>query len=248
MSADYHTGLQSAPCCCNFFFCGASTQFRALASPPYCASRSHADTPHSVGLLWSSDQPDAETSTWQHTTLTSDKNPCSRGDANSQSQQASGSWPTPWTAGPLGSTCCCKWVCSVKFGFNFALYDGKANWIGHILRRHCLRNYVTEGRVKGRIKVVGRQWKRRKQLLHNLQERRWSCNLKDGAPDRTRLWTRFGRGYGPVSRQWRRNEWIVRCWQVRNTGSDECADDGHHDWKWTCFDECGDTGLEWNRY
>jgi hypothetical protein len=26
-------------------------------------SRSHSDTPHSVGLLWTSDQPDAETST-----------------------------------------------------------------------------------------------------------------------------------------------------------------------------------------
>jgi hypothetical protein len=33
------------------------------------ASRSHSDTPHSVGLLWTSDQPAAETSTWQHTTL-----------------------------------------------------------------------------------------------------------------------------------------------------------------------------------
>jgi hypothetical protein len=28
------------------------------------ASRSHSDTPHSVGLLWTSDQHDAETSTW----------------------------------------------------------------------------------------------------------------------------------------------------------------------------------------
>jgi hypothetical protein len=28
------------------------------------ASRSHADTPHSVGLLWTSDQPDEETSTY----------------------------------------------------------------------------------------------------------------------------------------------------------------------------------------
>jgi len=27
------------------------------------ASRSHSDTPHSVGLLWTSDQPDAENST-----------------------------------------------------------------------------------------------------------------------------------------------------------------------------------------
>jgi hypothetical protein len=34
------------------------------------------DTPHSVGLLWTSDQPVAETSTWQHTTLTRDRHPC----------------------------------------------------------------------------------------------------------------------------------------------------------------------------
>jgi hypothetical protein len=33
------------------------------------ASRSHSDTPQSVGLLWTSDQPFAETSTWQHTQL-----------------------------------------------------------------------------------------------------------------------------------------------------------------------------------
>jgi hypothetical protein len=34
------------------------------------ASRSHSGTPHSLGYLWTSDQPEAETSTWQHTTLT----------------------------------------------------------------------------------------------------------------------------------------------------------------------------------
>jgi len=37
------------------------------------SSRSHSDTPHSVRLLWTSDQPDAETSTWQHTTLIRDR-------------------------------------------------------------------------------------------------------------------------------------------------------------------------------
>jgi hypothetical protein len=31
------------------------------------------DAPHSVGLLWTSDQSVAETSTWQHTTLTTEK-------------------------------------------------------------------------------------------------------------------------------------------------------------------------------
>jgi hypothetical protein len=34
------------------------------------ASQSHSDTPCSVGLLWTSDQPDAETFTWKYTTLT----------------------------------------------------------------------------------------------------------------------------------------------------------------------------------
>jgi len=34
------------------------------------ASRSHSDTPHSIGHLWTSDQPNADASTWQHTTLT----------------------------------------------------------------------------------------------------------------------------------------------------------------------------------
>jgi len=35
-------------------------------------SRPHSDTPQSVGLAWTSDRSDAETSTWQHTTLTTD--------------------------------------------------------------------------------------------------------------------------------------------------------------------------------
>jgi hypothetical protein len=39
-------------------------------------SWSHKDAPQSVGLLWTSDQSVAETSTWQHTTLTTDKHPC----------------------------------------------------------------------------------------------------------------------------------------------------------------------------
>ena len=31
---------------------------------------SHSDTPHSVGLHWTSDQTDTQTSSWQHTKLT----------------------------------------------------------------------------------------------------------------------------------------------------------------------------------
>jgi hypothetical protein len=43
------------------------------------ASRSHSVTPHSVRLLWTSDQSDANTSSWQHTTLTTDRHPCPGG-------------------------------------------------------------------------------------------------------------------------------------------------------------------------
>jgi len=39
------------------------------------ASRSHSDTRGSVGLLCTSDQPDAEICTWQHATLTRERPP-----------------------------------------------------------------------------------------------------------------------------------------------------------------------------
>jgi hypothetical protein len=58
-------------------------------------SRSHYsnNAPQSVGLLWTSDQFVAEASTWQYTTLTTDKHPCPRWDSNPQYQQASGLRP-----------------------------------------------------------------------------------------------------------------------------------------------------------
>jgi hypothetical protein len=57
------------------------------------ASRSHSDIPHSMGLLWTGDEPDAETSSWQHTTVTRDRNSCPRQDSNPQFQQANGRNP-----------------------------------------------------------------------------------------------------------------------------------------------------------
>jgi hypothetical protein len=50
---------------------------------------------HSRGLLWTSNRPAAETSTWQHTTLTRDRRPYTWWDSNTQSQQASCRRPTP---------------------------------------------------------------------------------------------------------------------------------------------------------
>ena len=66
-------------------------------------SRTHSDTPQSVGLLWTSDRSVAETSTWQHTTLTRDKRSCPWRYSNPQSQQACGRRPTPSTAQPQRS-------------------------------------------------------------------------------------------------------------------------------------------------
>jgi hypothetical protein len=45
-------------------------------------SRSYSDTSHSVELLWMSDRSVAETSTWQHKTITTDRHPCPRRDSN----------------------------------------------------------------------------------------------------------------------------------------------------------------------
>jgi hypothetical protein len=63
------------------------------------------DTSHSVGLLWKSDQLVAENSTWQHTTLITERNPCPRWDSNPQSQQTNGRRHTPEIARPLAPSC-----------------------------------------------------------------------------------------------------------------------------------------------
>jgi hypothetical protein len=54
------------------------------------ASRSHSDTSHPAGLLWTSDQSDAETSTLQHSKLTRDTQLCPWLDSNPHSQQPCG--------------------------------------------------------------------------------------------------------------------------------------------------------------
>jgi hypothetical protein len=59
--------------------------------PPHSGSLyiTHNDLPKPVWLLWTNDQLVADTSTWQHTTNTTDKQTFPRWDSNSQSQQAS---------------------------------------------------------------------------------------------------------------------------------------------------------------
>jgi hypothetical protein len=88
---------------CNHFFFHGATSLSGEGLLIIDASRSHSDTPHSVGFIWTSDQPDAETSTWQHTTLTRDRYPCPQRDSHLQSQEESGYRPKPYTARPLGS-------------------------------------------------------------------------------------------------------------------------------------------------
>jgi len=65
------------------------------------ASRSHSDTPQSLGLLWTSDRPHADLYL-HNTTLTTDTHPCHRPDSNPRSQQASCRRPMPQTARQVG--------------------------------------------------------------------------------------------------------------------------------------------------
>jgi hypothetical protein len=77
----------------------------------------------------------------------------------------------------------------------------KANWIGHILRRNCLLQWVIEGKLQGGIEVTRRQGRRRRKLLDDLKESRGHSHLKEKALDHTMWRARFGRGFGPVVRQ-----------------------------------------------
>jgi len=47
----------------------------------------------------------------------------------------------------------------------------KVNWIGHIWRRNCLLQRVTEVKIQGGIEVTGRQGRRCRKLLDNIKER-----------------------------------------------------------------------------
>jgi hypothetical protein len=77
----------------------------------------------------------------------------------------------------------------------------KANWIGHILRRNCLLQPVTEGNIQRVIEVTGRQGRRRTKLLDDLKESRGYSHLKEEALDRTMLRACFGRSFAPVVKE-----------------------------------------------
>jgi hypothetical protein len=77
----------------------------------------------------------------------------------------------------------------------------KDNWTDHILRGNCLVTHVIEGKIEERTEVIGRQGRRRKQLLVDLKEKRGYCKLKEEEVDRKLSRTRYGSGYGPVVKQ-----------------------------------------------
>jgi hypothetical protein len=71
------------------------------------ASRSHSDTPHSVGFLWKSDQQDAEKYTWLHRTLTQTGiHAPGRIRIRKSRKRASGHSPMPYTSQSPGSASC----------------------------------------------------------------------------------------------------------------------------------------------
>jgi len=77
-----------------FFPCGVAAQRKPWLPHSWGFKITHNDASKSVGLLWTNDQAVAETSTWQHTTLDTNRYPWTRQDSNPQSQQASSRRPT----------------------------------------------------------------------------------------------------------------------------------------------------------
>jgi hypothetical protein len=52
----------------------------------------------------------------------------------------------------------------------------KNNWIDYILRRNCLLRQVIEARIEGRLEMMGRRGRRRKQFLGDLNQREDNVN------------------------------------------------------------------------
>jgi hypothetical protein len=71
------------------------------------------------------------------------------------------------------------------------------------MRRNCLLKHVIEGKIEGRIKVMGRRGRRQKKLLDDLKEKRGYWKLKGNVLDHILWRTHSGRGYGPIVRRTR---------------------------------------------
>jgi hypothetical protein len=68
------------------------------------------------------------------------------------------------------------------------------NWIGLVLHSNCLIKYVIEGKIQGRIKVMGRCKRRCMQILDDLKEKIECWTLKEEALDHYVWRTCCGRG------------------------------------------------------
>jgi hypothetical protein len=77
----------------------------------------------------------------------------------------------------------------------------KAKCTADSLCRNCLLKRVIERKMEGRIEVMGRQGRRRKQLLDDLKETTDYWKLKEEKLSRTLWRAGFGSGYGTVVRQ-----------------------------------------------
>lgn len=75
----------------------------------------------------------------------------------------------------------------------------KVNWIGHILRRYCRLERVTEGKMG--IEVTERRGRRPRQLPDDLETKRGYWKFKYAAIYRIVWRTQFGREYGSVVMQ-----------------------------------------------
>ena len=78
----------TGPAMLNLFFCGAVAQSGPWPPHSWGYWITQKDSLQSVGLLWTCDQLVAEISTWQLTTITTDKHPCCRWNSKPRSQQA----------------------------------------------------------------------------------------------------------------------------------------------------------------
>jgi hypothetical protein len=72
---------------------------------------------------------------------------------------------------------------------------GKANWIGDIFCANWPLKQAIEGKLEGRIEVMGGRGRRRKQLLDVLKEKSGYCKFIEEAL----VWKNHcGRGYGSL--------------------------------------------------
>jgi len=83
-----------------------------------------------------------------------------------------------------------------KMNILYKMKGRKANLIGHILRRNCLRKRIMEGKTQG----TRRRGRSSYKLLNDSKKERRYWTLKMEALG-SNLWrNRCGRGYGPIAR------------------------------------------------